>query len=324
MTQSPHITFKTKLIMNEMAMLAGRGSDPNADEKAIVDILQRIHNHPNAKERSRYIDHPQGAHQYAQKHMLTGNDEYDRGTRTAAAAAQAILNHSSKRHGSIKDIFKKRNAVIARSGITAAKVTPEYQKLGGKNATSRADITVSSADGKSKHTFSVKKNDAQVASAESGELRSLGHAATDSYTTHEPTRRDIKSRIDAIAAIQKKSESVKNDDEYRKHAKTANRILQRLRADHPEWEHHIGREAATGHAKFGKDQEGSADNMLSYNEKSGEAKIWKSESKGSPYSKLKMEVRAGKGRKGKRDPNAPAGVDLRKRRQIALRVEPGK
>ena len=311
-------------ILNEMAALVGRGSDPNADEKSIVDILNGLHSHSNAKQRSKYIEHPEGVKHYAEKHLITGDEEYDKGTRIAASAAQALMNHKTKKGESIRDLFRNKKAVVARSGITSAKVTPGYSALGGKNATSRADITVSGSDGKTKHTFSVKKNDAQVASAEHGELRGLMHSGIDSYTKDENVRRDLKGRVDAIAKIQRMSEKAKNDDDYKKHAKTANRVLQKMRAEHPELEHHVAREAATGHAKFGKGGEGSADNMLSYNDKTGEAKLWSSESKGSPYGKLKMEIRAGKGRKGKRDPNAPAGVDTRARRQIALRVEPGK
>lgn len=316
--------FEEKLsLIREMAALSGRGSDPNADEKTIVDILQRIHDHGSTKERNAYIRHPQGVLKYAEDHMMSGHAEYDAGTRAAASAAQAIMNHETKEHGAVRDIFKKRTAEIARSGIQKAEVQPEYKKLGGKNPTSRADIAIRDTESGANHSFSVKKGSAQVASAESGEFTALGHAAVDKYTKDPKVRADLKARIKKIAAIQKASETAANDDEYREHSKKANNLLQKLRKEHPQWEHHVSAEASTGHAKFGKGREGSADNMLSYDEKTGEAKIWKSEEGGTPYPYgVKMEIRAGKGRKGKRDPKSK--IDKRARRQIAFRVEPNK
>lgn len=306
-----------------MAALPGREDDPNADEKAIVDVLQKVHDHLHPQKRKVYVEHPEGVKKFAEEHLMTGDDEHDRGTRLAASAAQAIMNHETEEHGAVRDIFRRRTAVIERSGIKPAKVTPEYAALGGKNPTSRADIAVTDIKTGHKHTFSVKKNDAQVASAEAGEFRALGHTAADNYSKKKDIREDVKSRVDQIAKLQKKSEMVKSDDDYYKTAKKANDILQKLRADHPKWEEHVGREAATGHGKFGKGQEGSADNMLTYNDKTGEAKIWKSEDGTSPYpGGLKMEIRAGKGRKGKRNPDDAPGTDSRARRQIAFRVEP--
>lgn len=314
--------FFSKLsILREMASLPGYKNDPNADEKTMVDILKRVHDHPNEKERRTYVEHPKGVMKYAEDHMMSKDEEKNKGTRLAASAAQAIMNHSSKEHGSVRDIFRRKTAVIERSGIKPAKVKEKYKTLGGKNTTSRADIAITCSKKGSKHTFSVKKGDAQFASAESGEFRALGHAATDSYTKDENVRKDIKSRIDHISKLQKSSESAKSDDDYHEHSRKANAILQKLRKDHPKWEHHVAHEASTGHAKFGKGEEGSADNLLSYNHKTGEAKVWKSEDKGTPFpGGVKMEIRSGKGRKGKRDPNSK--VDKRSRRQIAFRAEP--
>lgn len=309
--------------MNEMASLVGRGSDPNADEKEIEGIFSKLQSHPNKKERDEYISHPEGVKRFAEKHLKTGKEDYDEGTRIAASAAQSIMNHSSKEHGSVRDVIRK-GGTVRRSGATAAKVRPEYAALGGKNATSRSDLAVVDHKGKQRHTISVKKDDAQVASAEHGEFRSLGHSAADRIKD-EGRRTDIKKRIDSIAKIQRSSSSAKSDDEYKTHARKANSMLQKLRKDHPDWEHHVAREAATGHAKFGKGSEGSADHMLSYNGKTGEAKMWSSEKSGTPYSNgLKMEIRAGKGRKGKRNPKDKPGTDSRARRQIAFRVEPMK
>lgn len=307
--------------LNEMAALPGREKDPNADEKTIVDILEKIHNHKNEKERNHYISHPQGVISYVEKHMMTGKKDYDRGTRLAASAAQSIMNHESKEHGKIRDIFKRRTAKIERSGNKPSFVQEKYKNLGGKNSTSRADISVFCEKTKAKHTFSVKKNDAQVASAESGEFRALGHVAAEKTGKTNKHVEEIKARVDKIVDHQKKSENAKDDNEYRTHATKANGILQQLRKDYPEWEHHVAREAATGHEKFGKSKEGSADNMLSYDDKTGKTKIWKSEDKESPYPNgMKMEIRTGKGRKGKRNPKEK--VDTRRRRQIAFRAEP--
>lgn len=309
--------------ITEMAALVGRGSDPNADEKEVENIFNKLKSHPNKKERDSYISHPEGVKRFAEKHLKTGKEDYDQGTRIAANAAQAIMNHSSKTHGSVRDIIKK-GGTVKRSGASAAKVRPEYSSLGGRNATSRSDLAVVDHKGKQRHTISVKKDDAQVASAEHGEFRSLGHAAADRIKD-ENRRTDIKKRVDSIAKIQRASSSAKSDDEYKSHSRKANSILQKLRKDHPDWEHHVAREAATGHAKFGKGAEGSADNMLSYNGKTGEAKMWNSEKAGTPYSSgLKMEIRAGKGRKGKRNPKDKPGTDSRARRQVAFRVEPMK
>lgn len=307
----------------EMAALPGREKDPNADEKAVVDILQRIHDHPNEKERRQYIEHPEGIKHYVEKHMMSKNEEYNRGTRIAASVAQAIMNHGTREHGNVRDAFRRRTAKIERSGAKPSKVKDDYKKLGGKNATSRADITVSCSKTKAKHTFSVKKNDAQVASAEAGEFRSLGHHAAEKAGRTKEEKEDIKKRVDKISHLQKKSEEAKDDEEYRQHTKKSNETLQKLRKDHPTWEHHVAREASTGHGKFGKGEEGSADNMLSYNDKTGETKIWKSEDGGTPYPDgMKMEIRAGKGRKGKRNPKDKPGTDSRKRRQAAFRAEP--
>jgi hypothetical protein len=316
--------FHKVQVLREMAALPGRENDPNADEKSIVEILHSLHEHPDAKKRTTYINHPEGVRRYAEDHLMTGHDEYDRGTRLAASAAQAIMNHSTQEHGTVRDIFKRRTAVIERSGIRPAVVQDEYKKLGGKNTTSRADITISCFKTGAKHSFSVKKGDAQFASAEAGEFASLGHAATDAYTRDPKIKDDIKKRINSISSLQKKSETAASDEEYYSHAKKANDILQKLRRDHPQWEHHVAREGSTGHAKFGKGQEGSADNLLSYDDKTGEAKIWKSEDGGTPFPNgLKMEIRAGKGRKGTRDPKEAAkGIDTRRRRQIAFRAEP--
>jgi len=310
-----------KQYLNEMAKLIGRGEDPNADEKEIENIFSRVQSHPNKKERDHYTSHPEGIKRFAEKHLMTGNSDRDTGTRIAANAAQQLMNHKSKKHGSVRSIIRAGGSV-KRSGATAAKVRPEYSSLGGKNSTSRADIAVFDKKGKQKHTISVKKDDAQVASAESGEFRSLGHAAADRM--HPKVRDAVKKKVDAISKMQKASSNAKSDDEYKSHAKKANAALQRLRQDHPEWEHHVAREAATGHAKFGKDSPGSADNMLTYSGKTGEAKIWNSEKTGSPYKGLKMEIRAGKGRKGKRNPKDKPGTDSRARRQAAFRVEPKK
>jgi hypothetical protein len=311
-----------KQYLNEMAKLIGRGKDPNADEKEIENIFSRVQSHPNKKERDHYTSHPEGIKKFAEKHLMTGNNDRDTGTRIAANAAQQLMNHKSKKHGSVRSIIRTGGSV-KRSGATAATVRPEYSSLGGKNSTSRADIAVFDKKGKQKHTISVKKDDAQVASAESGEFRSLGHAAADRL--HPKVRDVVKKKVDAISKMQKASSNAKSDEEYKSHAKKANASLQRLRRDHPEWEHHVAREAATGHAKFGKDSSGSADNMLSYNGKTGEAKMWNSENEGSPYSNgLKMEIRTGKGRKGKRNPKDKPGTDSRARRQAAFRVEPKK
>jgi hypothetical protein len=313
--------LKFKQYLNEMAKLIGRGEDPNADEKEIENIFSKVQSHPNKKERDHYISHPEGVKRFAEKHLMTGDSDRDTGTRIAANAAQQLMNHKSKKHGSVRSIIKS-GGNVKRSGATAATVRPEYSSLGGKNSTSRADIAVFDKKGKQKHTISVKKDDAQVASAESGEFRSLGHAAADKM--HKTVRDAVKKKVDAISKMQKVSSTAKSDDEYKSHAKKANSALQKLRSDHPEWEHHVAREAATGHAKFGEDSPGSADHMLTYNGKTGESSIWSSEKSGSPYKNLKMEIRAGKGRKGKRNPKDKPGTDTRARRQIAFRVEPKK
>ena len=314
---------KVAVKLNEMAAVPGTKKDVNGDEK-LIEKIGALRGKGSHEERFNRASNDPNHHLHPKNYTHAGSNEdgprrgggdvtdHETYRNTGRALARA-LDTIGKKDKKVAAMYKSGKYTVKRAGATAAKVNPAYASLGGRNSTSRADIEISSHDGKHVRRISVKQGSAQLASAEGGEFRALGHHAAESVTKNEGKRKEIKSSIDKISSLQKAAKTTSDPKKHAKQISDANRIWNSVRTAHPKIEHHIAHEAAFGHHKFGEGNAGSADHMVTYNPSTGESKVT---SPGDEIKVKKMEIRKGKGKTGSR-----ANPKARKQRDHAFRID---
>jgi hypothetical protein len=274
-----------------------------SDEHATAKLWNHIVSHPNAATILSHPDHSEVLEEIEKakkdpKHPLniknTSKDGFVGGKvnekgyydelKAAATTVHGLANHPRFAKA------VKNKAQIRVTGNTPGKLTDTWNKNGAKNATSKADLVIE--DKNERHGISLKKGDAQLASAEPNEmLATYDHATNkhmaekDSEFTEEHKKdvvkkmRQVGEHMTAMKGTALRDEVLKKakangekleDDEVLKrvtakqkeHLKKGQEILNGIHRDHPGLIKHISFEAATGHGKFGEEQEGSANVLV--------------------------------------------------------------
>jgi len=228
----------------------------NPDPSKIHDEIEKAKKDPN---------HPLNVNNAPKQGFVGGKvnkEGYYKELHDAASTIHGLANRSE-----FSDAVKNKHKMTV-AGAARGKLSNTWNKNNAKNATSKADLHLfDSKLGEDKDPnikrISLKKGDSQLMSAQPEEFAATYDHATDQHINESNSGFTSEHKKEAMRKIKKVQEHLNamkgaNPDEQRKHRDSAQKIINDIHEKHSGLLKHVHYEATTGHGKFGHNQAGSA------------------------------------------------------------------